>query len=113
MTLLSPEHVQMFQYSHSSSKLCGHQNKTAESNQIALECIFQNCYVSPIMFCSSTYVTESLKAGAGPTIENGATLQDGGVWVQGLDSRLMRIPSTEAELNSTDFKKQNCIPNMG
>lgn len=30
-----------------------------------------------------------------------------------LDGRLMRIPSTEAELNSTAFKKQNCIPNMG
>ncbi|XP_063367155.1 uncharacterized protein LOC134655649 [Cydia amplana] len=56
---------------------------------------------------------ESLKAGAGPQVENGATLQDGGVWVTGLDGRLMRIPSTEAELNSTAFKKQNCIPNMG
>ncbi|XP_035449380.2 uncharacterized protein LOC118275500 [Spodoptera frugiperda] len=56
---------------------------------------------------------ESLKAGAGPQVENGATLQDGGVWVVGHDSRLMRIPSTEAELNSTTFKKQNCIPNMG
>ncbi|XP_075982744.1 uncharacterized protein LOC142980983 isoform X2 [Anticarsia gemmatalis] len=56
---------------------------------------------------------ESLKAGAGPQVENGATLQDGGVWVADLDGRLMRIPSTEAELNSTAFKKQNCIPNMG
>ncbi|XP_073950700.1 uncharacterized protein [Choristoneura fumiferana] len=56
---------------------------------------------------------ESLKAGAGPQVENGATLQDGGVWVTGLDGRLMRIPSTEAEINSTMFKKQNCIPNMG
>lgn len=56
---------------------------------------------------------ESLKAGAGPTLESGATLQDGGVWVAGHDKRLMRIPSTEAELNSTTFKKQNCIPNMG
>ena len=56
---------------------------------------------------------ESLKAGAGPQVENGATLQDGGVWVAGHDKRLMRIPSTEAELNSTAFKKQNCIPNMG
>lgn len=60
------------------------------------------------------YVSEeSLKAGAGPQIENGNTLQDGGVWVNGLDGRLMRIPCTEAELNTTKFKKQNCIPNMG
>ncbi|XP_013171136.1 PREDICTED: uncharacterized protein LOC106120358 [Papilio xuthus] len=60
------------------------------------------------------YVSEeSLKAGAGPTIENGATLQDGGVWVAGPDNRLMRIPSTEGELNTTSWKKQNCIPNMG
>lgn len=56
---------------------------------------------------------ESLKAGAGPQVENGATLQDGGVWVNDLDGQLMRIPSTEAELNTTLFKKQNCIPNMG
>ncbi|KAJ8724093.1 hypothetical protein PYW07_008073 [Mythimna separata] len=56
---------------------------------------------------------ESLKAGAGPQVENGATLQDGGVWVAGHDNRLMRVPSTEAELNSTAFKKQNCVPNMG
>ncbi|CAH2045905.1 unnamed protein product, partial [Iphiclides podalirius] len=56
---------------------------------------------------------ESLKAGAGPTIENGATLQDGGVWVPGPDGRLMRVPSTEGELNTTSWKKQNCIPNMG
>ncbi|KAJ0173787.1 hypothetical protein K1T71_010936 [Dendrolimus kikuchii] len=60
------------------------------------------------------YVSEeSLKAGAGPQIENGNTLQDGGVWVTGMDGRLMRIPSTEAELNTTAYKKQNCIPNMG
>lgn len=60
------------------------------------------------------YVSEeSLKAGAGPQVENGYTLQDGGVWVPDLDGRLMRIPSTEAELNSTAFKKQNCFPNMG
>ncbi|XP_037876291.1 uncharacterized protein LOC101741041 [Bombyx mori] len=60
------------------------------------------------------YVSEeSLKAGAGPQIENGATLQDGGVWVAGPDAHLLRIPTTEAELNSTFFKKQNCIPNMG
>ncbi|CAB3246305.1 unnamed protein product [Arctia plantaginis] len=66
-------------------------------------------------FVSEDYVfsLESLKAGAGPQVENGATLQDGGVWVSDLDGRLMRIPSTEAELNSTAFKKQNCIPNMG
>lgn len=67
-------------------------------------------------FYTSTqfYVSEeSLKAGAGPTIENGATLQDGGVWVKGPDGHLMRIPTTEAELNSTKYKKQNCIPNMG
>ncbi|XP_047033656.1 uncharacterized protein LOC110383327 isoform X1 [Helicoverpa armigera] len=66
-------------------------------------------------FVSEDYVfsLESLKAGAGPQVENGATLQDGGVWVAGHDLRLMRIPSTEAELNSTTFKKQNCIPNMG
>ncbi|XP_064074004.1 uncharacterized protein LOC113403928 isoform X1 [Vanessa tameamea] len=56
---------------------------------------------------------ESLKAGAGPQVENGATLQDGGVFVNDLDGQLMRIPSTEAELNTTLFKKQNCIPNMG
>ncbi|KAJ2942049.1 hypothetical protein O0L34_g10966 [Tuta absoluta] len=56
---------------------------------------------------------DSLKAGAGPQMENGATLQDGGVWVHGLDARLMRIPTTEAELNTTTFKKQNCVPNMG
>ncbi|CAH4031502.1 unnamed protein product [Pieris brassicae] len=56
---------------------------------------------------------ESLKAGAGPTVENGATLQDGGVWVSDLEGQLIRIPSTEAELNTTLFKKQNCIPNMG
>ncbi|XP_026315046.1 uncharacterized protein LOC113226571 isoform X2 [Hyposmocoma kahamanoa] len=60
------------------------------------------------------YVTEeSLKAGSGPQIENGATLQEGGVWVYGPDVKLMRIPTTEAELNNTIFKKQNCIPNMG
>ncbi|CAK1552359.1 unnamed protein product [Leptosia nina] len=60
------------------------------------------------------YVSEeSLKAGAGPTVENGATLQDGGVWVSDLEGQLIRIPSTEAELNTTLFKKQNCIPNMG
>ncbi|CAK1583379.1 unnamed protein product [Parnassius mnemosyne] len=60
------------------------------------------------------YVSEeSLKSGAGPTIENGATLQDGGVWVPGPDGRLIRIASTEAELNTTSWKKQNCIPNMG
>ncbi|XP_041969157.1 uncharacterized protein LOC121726007 [Aricia agestis] len=60
------------------------------------------------------YVSEeSLKAGAGPQVENGATLQDGGVWVKDFDNQLTRIPSTEAELNSTLFKKQNCIPNMG
>ncbi|XP_072929570.1 uncharacterized protein [Epargyreus clarus] len=56
---------------------------------------------------------ESLKAGAGPQVENGATLQDGGVWVTGPDKKLMRIPTTEAELNTTAFKKQNCVPNMG
>ncbi|XP_049878069.1 uncharacterized protein LOC126375215 [Pectinophora gossypiella] len=66
-------------------------------------------WVLPQFFVSD----ESLKAGAGPQIENGATLQDGGVWVYGLDARLMRIPTTEAELNTTAFKKQNCIPNMG
>ncbi|XP_050666089.1 uncharacterized protein LOC126966174 [Leptidea sinapis] len=60
------------------------------------------------------YVSEeSLKAGAGPQVENGATLQDGGVWVKDLEGQLIRIPSTEAELNTTLFKKQNCIPNMG
>ncbi|XP_032521368.2 uncharacterized protein LOC116773093 [Danaus plexippus] len=56
---------------------------------------------------------ESLKAGAGPQVENGATLQDGGVWVKDLEGQYIRIPSTEAELNTTQFKKQNCIPNMG
>ncbi|XP_039758027.1 uncharacterized protein LOC120632271 [Pararge aegeria] len=56
---------------------------------------------------------ESLAAGAGPQMENGATLQDGGVWVNDPDGQLMRIPSTEAELNTTLFKKQNCVPNMG
>ncbi|CAH0728203.1 unnamed protein product, partial [Brenthis ino] len=56
---------------------------------------------------------ESLKAGAGPQVENGATLQDGGVWVSDLEGQLVRIPSTEAELNTTIFKKQNCVPNMG
>ncbi|XP_045502843.1 uncharacterized protein LOC123699848 isoform X1 [Colias croceus] len=60
------------------------------------------------------YVSEeSLKAGAGPQVENGATLQDGGVWVSDLEGQLIRIPSTEGELNTTLFKKQNCIPNMG
>ncbi|KAM3962541.1 uncharacterized protein ACR2FA_003446 [Aphomia sociella] len=60
------------------------------------------------------YVSEeSLKAGAGPQVENGATLQDGGVWVTGLDGRLLRIPTKEADLNNTLYKKQNCVPNMG
>lgn len=67
-------------------------------------------YLSKHKICQ---ISESLKAGAGPQVENGATLQDGGVWVNDLDGQLMRIPSTEAELNTTLFKKQNCIPNMG
>ncbi|CAG9105888.1 unnamed protein product [Plutella xylostella] len=56
---------------------------------------------------------ESMKAGAGPQLENGETLQDGAVWVKGQDGVLLRVPSTEQELNTTAFKKQNCIPNMG
>ncbi|XP_060805302.1 uncharacterized protein LOC106129042 [Amyelois transitella] len=61
------------------------------------------------------YVSEeSLKAGAGPQIENGETLQDGGVWVTGLDGRLLRIPIDEDDIASkTLYKKQNCVPNMG
>ncbi|XP_050666090.1 uncharacterized protein LOC126966175 [Leptidea sinapis] len=60
------------------------------------------------------YVSEaSLKAGAGPQVENGDTLQDGGVWVKDLEGQLIRIPSTEAELSKTLFKKQNCYPKMG
>ncbi|VVC88361.1 unnamed protein product [Leptidea sinapis] len=59
------------------------------------------------------YVSEaSLKAGAGPQVENGDTLQDGGVWVKDLEGQLIRIPSTEAELSKTLFKKQNCYPKM-
>lgn len=54
-----------------------------------------------------------MKAGAGPQLENGETLQDGAVWVKGQDGVLLRVPSTEQELNTTAFKKQNCIPNMG
>ncbi|KAJ2953101.1 hypothetical protein O0L34_g663 [Tuta absoluta] len=56
---------------------------------------------------------ESLKTGAVPTVENGQTLQDGGVWIHGLDDELLKIPATEAELEKSVFKKQNCIPNMG
>ncbi|XP_050666091.1 uncharacterized protein LOC126966176 [Leptidea sinapis] len=60
------------------------------------------------------YVSEaSLQANAGPRVENGDTLQDGGVWVNDLEGQLIRIPSTEAELSMTLFKKQNCHPKMG
>ncbi|VVC88362.1 unnamed protein product [Leptidea sinapis] len=48
------------------------------------------------------YVSEaSLQANAGPRVENGVTLQDGGVWVNDLEGQLIRIPSTEAELSRT------------
>ncbi|GBP12827.1 hypothetical protein EVAR_6143_1 [Eumeta japonica] len=57
---------------------------------------------------------DSLKVGAGPHRENGATLQDGGVWVTGPSKELITIPLSEKELNEhSPFKKQNCIPNMG
>ncbi|RVE44600.1 hypothetical protein evm_010738 [Chilo suppressalis] len=60
------------------------------------------------------YVSEeSLKAGAGPQAANGETLQDGGVWVTGLDGKLFKIPTSEAEISTTPFTKQNCVPNMG
>ncbi|XP_028176480.1 uncharacterized protein LOC114364499 isoform X3 [Ostrinia furnacalis] len=60
------------------------------------------------------YVSQdSLKAGSGPQVENGETLQDGGVWVTGLDGKLLKIPISEAELNTTAYKRQNCVPNMG
>ncbi|KAI5632887.1 hypothetical protein NE865_14380 [Phthorimaea operculella] len=56
----------------------------------------------------------SLKSGAVPTPENGEILQDGGVYVHGLDDDIIHIPTTEAELvKNTLYTKQNCIPNMG
>ncbi|KAL4705608.1 hypothetical protein ACJJTC_012855 [Scirpophaga incertulas] len=60
------------------------------------------------------YVSEgSLKAGSGPQVENGQTLQDGGVWIMGPSGKLEKIPISEAQLNTTAFVRQNCIPNMG
>ncbi|KAI5632890.1 hypothetical protein NE865_14383 [Phthorimaea operculella] len=56
---------------------------------------------------------ESLKSGAVPTIENGQTLQDGGLWIHGLNDELLKIPITKEELDKSVFKMQNCIPNMG
>ncbi|KAI5632888.1 hypothetical protein NE865_14381 [Phthorimaea operculella] len=61
------------------------------------------------------YVSQaSLRSGAVPTAENGQILQDGGVYVHGLDDNIIQIPTTEAELaKNTLFTKQNCVPNMG
>ncbi|KAJ2942055.1 hypothetical protein O0L34_g10973 [Tuta absoluta] len=64
----------------------------------------------PIVFASE----ESLKTGALPTIENGQILQDGGVWVHGLNNiDMIKMPTSEAELQKTAFKKQNCVPAQG
>ncbi|KAI5631139.1 hypothetical protein NE865_16143 [Phthorimaea operculella] len=56
----------------------------------------------------------SLKSGAVPTIENGKILQDGGVWVHGLNNvDLVKLPLKESQLKKTAFKKQNCVPSQG
>ncbi|XP_045777011.1 uncharacterized protein LOC123875304 [Maniola jurtina] len=63
---------------------------------------------------SQYWVSEEFLAAGGPTVENGSTLQDDGIWVYNHSGELMLIPKTEAEINcTTKFTKQNCTPRMG
>ncbi|KAJ2942054.1 hypothetical protein O0L34_g10972 [Tuta absoluta] len=66
-------------------------------------------WTRPLVFASE----ETLKSGAGPSPANGKTLQDGGIWVHGLDENLIKMPTTEAELLERNFTKENCVSKQG
>ncbi|KAI5632884.1 hypothetical protein NE865_14377 [Phthorimaea operculella] len=64
-------------------------------------------WTRPIVFASEA----TFKSTGGPA--SGQTLQDGGVWVHGLDGNLLKFPSTEAELQKSNFTKENCVRGQG